>query len=103
MLDCTNAWCGTAAWWCAAGGLLVGPAAAGARAGSTRAPWDPLGGDPHAILSPDPQLQQGQRNLADWNQATEAGRRNRIAAALTALAVVLSSAAPLLSLTAPHG
>ncbi|MDW9232868.1 hypothetical protein C7S15_9025 (plasmid) [Burkholderia cepacia] len=46
-------------------------------------------------------MQQIQMSLADWNQAAEAGRRNRIAAALTAFAVVLSSAASLLSLT-PH-
>lgn len=58
--------------------------------------------DPHAILSPDPELQQRQLNLADWSQTAEAGRRNRIAAALTAVAVVLSSAASLLGL-APHG
>lgn len=102
MLYCTATWCGIVAWWCAVGGLLVGLAAAGAWIWSTRAPWDPLGGDPHAILSPDPELQQGQLNLADWSQTAEAGRRNRIAAALTAVAVVLSSAASLLSL-APHG
>lgn len=102
MLYCTATWRGTVAWWCAVGGLLVGLAAAGAWVWSTRAPWDPLCGDPHAILSPDPELQQGQLNLADWTQAAEAERRNRIAAALTAVAVVLSSTASLLSL-APRG
>lgn len=101
MLYCTYAWCGTAAWWCAIVGLLVGLAAAGAWVWSTRTLWDPLGGDPHAILSPDPDMQQIQMNLADWNQAAEAGRRNRIAAGLTAIAVVLSSLASLLSIT-PH-
>ncbi|HDR9056979.1 TPA: hypothetical protein QDB02_004756 [Burkholderia vietnamiensis] len=101
MLYCTAGWCSILAWWCAVGGLLVGLIAAGAWFWSTRAPWDPLDGDPHAILSPDPELQQGQLNLGDWTQAAEVGRRNRIAAALTALAVVLSSAASLLSLT-PH-
>ncbi|KVL65427.1 hypothetical protein [Burkholderia ubonensis] len=83
-------------------GCWFGLAAAGAWVGSTRAPRDPLGGDPHATLSPDPPQQQGPLNLADWTQAAEAGRRTRIAAALTALAVVLSSATSLLSL-APHG
>ncbi|MBY4870746.1 hypothetical protein K6W76_30335 [Burkholderia anthina] len=102
MLYCTARWCGIVAWWCAVGGLLVGLAAALAWVWSTRAPWDPTGGDPYAILSPDPELQQGQLNLADWTQAAEAGRRNRIAAALTAVAVVLSAAASLLSLTPPR-
>ncbi|MFM0303192.1 hypothetical protein PQQ99_24035 [Paraburkholderia sediminicola] len=101
MLYCTYAWCTAAAWWCAVGGLLVGLAAASAWVWSTAAPWDPLGGDSNAILSPDPELQQGQLNLADWNQAAEAGRRNRIAAWLTAVAVALSAAASLLSLV-PH-
>ncbi|WP_176100978.1 hypothetical protein [Burkholderia cepacia] len=101
MFYCTEAWCGTAAWWCAVGGLLVGLAAAGAWIWSTRTPWDPLGGDSYVILSPDPQMQQGQLNLGGWTQAAEAGRRNRVAAALTAIAVVLSSVASLMSLAPP--
>ncbi|GAB7535738.1 hypothetical protein BGC_19540 [Burkholderia sp. 3C] len=74
-------------------------AAAFAWAWSTRAPWDPLNGDPHAILSPDPGLQQQQLNAGDVRQAMESARRNRIAARLTLIAVALSSVASLLSIT----
>ncbi|PFH12720.1 hypothetical protein BX604_7531 [Burkholderia sp. JKS000303] len=102
MVYCTEAWCGTAAWWCAAGGLLVGLAAALAWVWSTHVPLDPMEDNPGGIMPVIPELEALAWRSAAWRQNERAGQRNRIAAALTAVAVVLSSAASLLSLT-PHG
>ncbi|CAB3972624.1 MULTISPECIES: hypothetical protein [Burkholderia] len=102
MLYCTYAWCGTVAWWCAVGGLLVGLAAAGAWVWSTRVPLDPLEDNPGGIMPVIPELEALTWRVAGWKQNDRAGRRNRIAAGLTAVAVVLSAAASLLSLTPPR-
>ncbi len=102
MLYCTATWCGIVAWWCALGGLLVGLAAAGAWMWSTWVPLDPLEDNPGGIMPVIPELEAMAWRSAAWRQNDRAGQRNRVAAVLTAVAVALSSAASLLSLT-PHG
>ncbi len=82
--------------------LVAGLAAAGAWACSTRVPLDPLEGNPSGMLPVDPHLADLEWRVADWRQTDRAGRRNRVAALLTAVAVVLSSLASLPSL-APKG
>ncbi|MBJ9711956.1 hypothetical protein [Burkholderia gladioli] len=99
MLYCTWSGCGIVAWWCAVLGLVTGLAAAWAWAWSTRVPLVPLEDNPGGMMSPAPKLEALEWRVAGWRQNDRAGQRNRIAALLTAVAVVLSSAASLLSLT----
>ncbi len=99
MLYCTWSGCGIVPWWCAVLGLVTGLAAAWAWAWSTRVPLVPLEDNPGGMMSPAPKLEALEWRVAGWRQNDRAGQRNRIAALLTAVAVVLSSAASLLSLT----
>ncbi|WP_186126814.1 hypothetical protein [Burkholderia gladioli] len=101
MLYCTWSGCGIVAWWCAVLGLVTGLAAAWAWAWSTRVPLDPLEGNPSGMLPVDRDVADLAWRVAGWRQNDRAGQRNRVAALLTAVAVVLSSVASLLSLAPP--
>jgi hypothetical protein len=83
---------------CAVGGLGFGLAAAWYWGKSTQIPVDPLNGDPNAIMPVLPELEQLAWLAAQVRANREIGRLNRIAAQLTALAIVLSTASTLLGL-----
>ncbi|WP_186159321.1 hypothetical protein [Burkholderia gladioli] len=102
MLYCTWSGCGIVAWWCGVLSLVTGLAAAWAWAWSTRVPLVPLEDNPDGMMSPDPEIEVLEWRVAGWRQNDRAGRRNRVAALLTAVAVALSSVASLASL-APKG
>lgn len=79
-------------------GLLFGLGAAWYWFQSTRVPIDPLNGDPNAIMSVEPELMQQDWLVAQLNANQEVGRLNTIAAILTAVAVVLSTASSFVSM-----
>ena len=82
----------------AIGGLLFGLAAAWYWSKSTQVPIDPLDSEPNAIMPVVPELAQ----LAWWTALflanREISRMNIIAARLTAVAVVLSTASSVVGL-----
>ncbi|MCX4151770.1 MULTISPECIES: hypothetical protein [Paraburkholderia] len=82
----------------AIGGLVVGLVAAWYWRESTRVPIDPLDGDPNAIMPVVPELEHQAWWAAQFRANQEAGRLNTIAAMLTAVAVVLSTASSVIAL-----
>ena len=86
------------AFWLAVGGLVFGLIAAWYWFKSTRVPIDPLNGDPNAIMPVVPELEQLTWLAAQFRANQEVGRLNTIAASLTAIAVVFSTASSVVGL-----
>ncbi|WP_247570115.1 hypothetical protein ACQZ3V_01950 [Ralstonia pseudosolanacearum] len=80
------------ALWLAIGGLVFGLIAAWYWFRSTRVPIDPLNGNPNAIMPVEPAVERLAWLAAQFRANQEVGRLNTIAASLTAVAVVLSTA-----------
>jgi hypothetical protein len=87
-----------AAFALAMSGLGFGLAAAWYWRKSTRVPIDPLDGDPNAIMPVVPELAQQAWWAAQFRANQEIGRLNTVAAILTAIAVVLSTASSVIAL-----
>lgn len=81
-----------AAFALAVSGLGFGLAASWYWRKSTRVPVDPLDGDPNAIMQVVPELAQQAWWAAQFRANQEIGRLNTVAAILTAVAMVLSTA-----------
>lgn len=80
------------ALWLAVAGLVFGLVAAWYWFRSTRVPIDPLNGNPNAIMPVEPAVERLAWLAAQFRANQEVGRLNTIAASLTAVAVVLSTA-----------
>lgn len=80
------------AFWLAVSGLVFGLIAAWFWFRSTRVPIDPLDGDPNAMMPVETELAQLTWLAAQFRANQEVGRLNTIAASLTAIAVVFSTA-----------
>ncbi|NPT58687.1 hypothetical protein [Paraburkholderia elongata] len=87
-----------AAFGLAMSGLGFGLAAAWYWGKSTRVPVDPLNGDPNAIMPVVPELAQQAWRAAQFRANQEVGRLNTVAAILTAVAVLLSTASSVVAL-----
>lgn len=82
----------------AAGSLVFGLIAAWYWLRSTRVPIDPLDGDPDAIMPVVSELEQLTWLAAQFRANQEISRLNAIAASLTAVAVVLSTASSVIGM-----
>lgn len=82
----------------AAGSLVFGLIAAWYWLKSTWVPIDPLDGDPNAIMPVVPELDQLTWLVAQFRANHEVGRLNAIAASLTAVAIVLSTASSVIGM-----
>lgn len=82
----------------AAGSLIFGLIAAWYWLRSTRVPIDPLDGNPNAIMPVVPELDRLTWLAAQLRANREVGRLNAIAASLTAIAVVLSTASSVIGM-----
>ncbi|CAE6843923.1 hypothetical protein R69658_06851 [Paraburkholderia aspalathi] len=87
-----------AAFALAMSGLGFGLAAARYWWKSTRVPVDPLDGNPNAIMPVVPELAQQAWWAAQFRANQEIGRLNTVAAILTAVAVVLSTASSVIAM-----
>lgn len=82
----------------AMGGLVFGLVAAWYWYRSTRVAIDPLNDDPDAIMPVVPELEQLAWLAAQFRANQEVGRLNTIAATLTAVAVVFSTASSVIGM-----
>ena len=84
---------------CAVSGLVFGLASAWYWRKSAAVPVDPLNEDPTAVMPAMPELEHLAWLAAQLRANQEVGRLNKIAAKLTAAAIVLSTASTLIGLS----